>query len=336
MVRCRSCGFENRTVDVCVKCGSRIQRYVKVLPLCKSGDVSTIKEELNAGNVLIVNVRPFLERKEGAQPPNVAVLVSIIDELHRYALSVGGDIARIGDERVILAPSSFKIGRLQKPDLLNHKPLFRECPYCGESIKISNIDRHMAKVHGVPDWAEAATVTQGTLVRFLARNADELTKQLSKPIDTETNAKLYLIVSAYMETNEFAERALETGKFKEAILAVERLKEEIGGLEIEMWALDTQLDILRAWKPGFMEGIAELFYTETKCVNCNRKRKGEMRCREGLSGCIFDMEFEEFQEKILQKIVEQLKRGEYPPELEVPRHIQDRYIKLKDLIEAED
>lgn len=332
MIKCRSCGFENTINDVCVKCGCRIQRYVKVFLLKKSGDVSTIKEELNAGNVLIVNLLPFLKQREGTKPPSIQHLDKAIAQLHDHALSIGGDIARIGDERLVLTPSTFKIGRA-KPQ--SREQLFTKCPHCGVSIKTSNIDRHMAKAHRIPDWAEEAVVSQGTFARFLARNADELTKQLSNPISTPTNVKLHAMASTYMELDEFAEGAMETGKFREAILAVDRLKEEIGGLEIEIWALDTQLSILRAWKPGFIEAIAELFYTEAKCRNCSRKHKEEIRCKEGVSECIFDIEFEGFLENILHKIVEHLTKGEYPPELEVPKHLQDKYIKIRNLIEAE-
>lgn len=139
-----------------------------------------------------------------------------------------------------------------------------------------------------------------------------------------------------MEPGEFAERAQETGKFREAILAVDRLKEEIGGPEIELWAIDTQLNMMQTWKTGFIENIAELFYTEAKCRNCGRKHNEEMRCKDGMHECIFDIDFEELQETVQRKIVEHLTKGEYPPELEVPKQLQDKYVKLEELIEAED
>jgi uncharacterized protein len=108
MLKCVLCGFENKVGDTCTNCGSAIQRYVKAIPLNDIDDVLVIKTELDAGNVLIVNIVPFFMRKYRATQ-DFSEMTKIIDELSEYALSIGGDAARIGRERLILAPSSIKI-----------------------------------------------------------------------------------------------------------------------------------------------------------------------------------------------------------------------------------
>jgi SepF-like predicted cell division protein (DUF552 family) len=108
MLKCGACGFENKVQNTCTKCGSTIQRYVKAIPLSKIEDVSIIKKELEAGNVLVVNMVPFLV-ENCLVSKDYSKLGGIIDELMEFALSIGGDAARIGKERLIFAPSSIRI-----------------------------------------------------------------------------------------------------------------------------------------------------------------------------------------------------------------------------------
>jgi uncharacterized protein len=108
MLKCRVCGFEIKEPETCAKCGSVTQRYVKAIPLNDIDDVLVIKNELDAGNVLIVNIVPFLVSKCRAGQ-GFSAMTKIIDELSEYAISIDGDVARIGRERLILAPSSIKI-----------------------------------------------------------------------------------------------------------------------------------------------------------------------------------------------------------------------------------
>jgi uncharacterized protein len=108
MLKCSLCGFKNKVEDTCTNCGSSIQRYVKAIPLNDIDDVLVIKNELDQGNVLIVKIAPFFMKKCRATQ-EFSEIIKIIDELSEYALSIGGDVARIGRERLILAPSSIKI-----------------------------------------------------------------------------------------------------------------------------------------------------------------------------------------------------------------------------------
>ena len=80
------------------------QVYLKALPLRDLEDVDAIKREVNEGNVVILKVSP-LARK------SVDDVKRAVSELLEFAQSVGGDIARLGEERVVITPSSIRIWR---------------------------------------------------------------------------------------------------------------------------------------------------------------------------------------------------------------------------------
>src|SRR2546425_2949715 len=72
--------------------------YVKALPLQELDDVETIKGEVRTGNILIVRITP-LARK------SVEETKLAITELTDYTKSLGGDIARLGEERIVITPA---------------------------------------------------------------------------------------------------------------------------------------------------------------------------------------------------------------------------------------
>ncbi len=78
--------------------------YVKAMPLREFGDVEKIKDELKAGNVLIVKLTPLAVE-------NIEAVKDAIEELKAYVESIGGDIARLGEERIVLTPPKIKIWR---------------------------------------------------------------------------------------------------------------------------------------------------------------------------------------------------------------------------------
>lgn len=81
--------------------------YLKALPLKNFSDVKTVKREVKAGNILILKISP-LARK------NIDDVKRAVNELCDFTESVGGDIARLGEERVVVTPSTVKIWR-EKP-----------------------------------------------------------------------------------------------------------------------------------------------------------------------------------------------------------------------------
>ena len=78
--------------------------YVKALPLSDYLDIAKIKNELTFGNVLIVKITPMAEK-------SIEDVKNAIDELKSYVESVGGDIARLGEERIVITPSPIRIWR---------------------------------------------------------------------------------------------------------------------------------------------------------------------------------------------------------------------------------
>ncbi len=81
--------------------------YLKAMPLRSLEDVEVIKQEIKAGNILILKVSP-LARK------SIEDVKQAVSELYEFAQSIGADIARLGEERVVITPPSIKIWREKK------------------------------------------------------------------------------------------------------------------------------------------------------------------------------------------------------------------------------
>lgn len=78
--------------------------YLKALPLRSLDDVKIVKREVKSGNILILKVSP-LARK------SVEDVKRAVNELFDFIQLIGGDIARLGEERVVLTPSFVQIWR---------------------------------------------------------------------------------------------------------------------------------------------------------------------------------------------------------------------------------
>ena len=83
-----------------------IQRpiYVKAFPLRDPTDVPRIKAEIIEGNILIVKITPIAKR-------SVEETKSAISELVEFVKSIQGDIARLGEERIVMTPPTVKVWR---------------------------------------------------------------------------------------------------------------------------------------------------------------------------------------------------------------------------------
>lgn len=77
---------------------------LKAIPLRSLTDVEVIKHELNLGNILILKITP-LARK------SIEDVKKVVNELSTFTQSIGGDIASLGKERVVIVPNSIKISR---------------------------------------------------------------------------------------------------------------------------------------------------------------------------------------------------------------------------------
>lgn len=78
--------------------------YVKALPLQELDDVEQIKLEVKSGSILIVRITP-LARK------SVDETKLAITELTDHIKAIGGDIARLGEERIVITPPGVRIWR---------------------------------------------------------------------------------------------------------------------------------------------------------------------------------------------------------------------------------
>jgi SepF-like predicted cell division protein (DUF552 family) len=80
--------------------------YLKAMPLRNLADVEVIKHELTLGNILILKITP-LARK------SIEDVKKAVNELSVFTESIGGDIASLGEERVVIVPKSVRIWRHQ-------------------------------------------------------------------------------------------------------------------------------------------------------------------------------------------------------------------------------
>ena len=83
---------------------SSSETYLKAVPLRTYEDVDIIKSEVRAGNIVITNVSPLAKR-------NIDDVKRAISELSEYVALLEGDVARLGEERVVLTPKNVKIWR---------------------------------------------------------------------------------------------------------------------------------------------------------------------------------------------------------------------------------
>ncbi|MEM4246283.1 MAG: cell division protein SepF [Candidatus Bathyarchaeia archaeon] len=80
------------------------QVYVKAIPLIDRSDVEKIKAEAEEGHILIVKITPLAKK-------SVEDTKEAISQLKEYVAMLGGDIARLGEERILITPPSVKIWR---------------------------------------------------------------------------------------------------------------------------------------------------------------------------------------------------------------------------------
>jgi len=82
--------------------------YLKAFPLRKLSDIDLVKQEVNSGNIMILKISPLASK-------SVEEVKRAVNELYEFTQTVGGDIARLGEERVVVTPSSVRIWREKQP-----------------------------------------------------------------------------------------------------------------------------------------------------------------------------------------------------------------------------
>jgi SepF-like predicted cell division protein (DUF552 family) len=82
--------------------------YLKAMPLKELSDAEKVKTEVKNGNIIILRVTPLA----GKSIEDVKI---VVNELFQFAESIGGDIARLGEERVVICPKNIRIWREKTP-----------------------------------------------------------------------------------------------------------------------------------------------------------------------------------------------------------------------------
>lgn len=84
------------------------QTFLKAMPLRELADLEVIKSEVQSGNIIILKITPLASK-------SVEDVKKAISELCTFVESIGGDIARLGEERVVVCPPHVKIWRAGPP-----------------------------------------------------------------------------------------------------------------------------------------------------------------------------------------------------------------------------
>jgi SepF-like predicted cell division protein (DUF552 family) len=82
--------------------------YLKAMPLRDLSDLESIKNEVRNGNILIIRITPLANK-------SVEDVKQAVNELYEFAESISGDIARLGEERVVICPPKIRIWREKTP-----------------------------------------------------------------------------------------------------------------------------------------------------------------------------------------------------------------------------
>jgi SepF-like predicted cell division protein (DUF552 family) len=78
--------------------------YLKAMPLKELTDIENVKNEVRNGNIIILRVTPLATK-------NIEEVKNAVNQLYEFAESSGGDIARLGEERVVICPKNIRIWR---------------------------------------------------------------------------------------------------------------------------------------------------------------------------------------------------------------------------------
>ena len=88
--------------------------YLKAMPLRDLSDLDAVKNEVKSGNIMILKISPLADK-------SIDDVKRAVNELCEFAESVGGDIARLGEERVVICPPGVRIWREKTP--ISNEPI---------------------------------------------------------------------------------------------------------------------------------------------------------------------------------------------------------------------
>jgi len=76
--------------------------YLKAITIRDPSDLHSIKEDIKKNMILILRVTPLAQK-------DVEQLRKVVEELYTIAKNADADLARLGEERIIIVPSNVKI-----------------------------------------------------------------------------------------------------------------------------------------------------------------------------------------------------------------------------------
>jgi SepF-like predicted cell division protein (DUF552 family) len=82
----------------------KTQVYLKAITLRDVSDITAIKQDIEKQMIVILRVTPLAQK-------DVEELRKVVEDLYAFAQSIGGDIARLGEERIVITPPAVKIWR---------------------------------------------------------------------------------------------------------------------------------------------------------------------------------------------------------------------------------
>lgn len=84
----------------------KVPTYLKAITLRDVSDVHAVKEDIKKSMILVLRVTPLAQK-------NVDELRKAVEEIYAIAKTTGADIARLGEERIIVTPPGVKIWRAE-------------------------------------------------------------------------------------------------------------------------------------------------------------------------------------------------------------------------------
>jgi SepF-like predicted cell division protein (DUF552 family) len=88
--------------------GTSGKTYLKAVPLRDLSDLESVKNDVKAGNIVILRITPLASK-------SIDDVKQAVNELSEFAESISGDVARLGEERVVICPPNVKIWREKVP-----------------------------------------------------------------------------------------------------------------------------------------------------------------------------------------------------------------------------
>ena len=91
--------------------GSQDTIFLRAMPLREISDLDAIRNEVQSGKILILRITPLASK-------SIEDVKQAVGQLYDFAEAIGGDIARLGEERVVICPPRVRIWR-EKPTVQN-------------------------------------------------------------------------------------------------------------------------------------------------------------------------------------------------------------------------